>query len=79
MGLHVAQKIQNLRYCKLFIVVRGLGIKRKAVTVGFERFGFVIDHFLDFTFSPHNACRASQVRRENNRNKVSYKSVNITS
>ncbi|CAM9111360.1 unnamed protein product [Sphacelaria rigidula] len=79
MGAYIAQKIQNLKYIKLSIVIRGLGINRKAVIVGLERFGFVINKFIDLTFLPHNGCRASKVRRKKNRTKVSYKSASITS
>lgn len=78
MGAYIAQKIQNFKYNKLSIIVRGLGVNRKAVIVGLERFGFAIDKFIDLTFLPHNGCRSSKVRRKKNRTKVSYKSASIT-
>lgn len=78
MGVYVSQKIQNLKYNKISIIVRGLGINRKAVIVGLERFGFTIDKFIDLTSLPHNGCRPSKVRRKKIRTKVSYKSASIT-
>lgn len=76
MGSHIAQKIQNYKYNKLSIIVRGLGANRKAVVVGLKRFGFLIDKFIDLTFLPHNGCRLPKLRRKKFRTKVSYKTAN---
>lgn len=78
MGGYIAQKIQNFKYNRISVAIRGLGVNRKAVIVGLERFGFIVDKFIDLTFLPHNGCRSSKVRRKKNRTKVSYKSASIT-
>lgn len=78
LGAFIAQKIQNLKYTKLSILLRGLGVNRKAVVKGLERSGFIIDKFIDFTFPPHNGCRLGKVRRKKKRTKVSFKSVKLT-
>lgn len=76
MGLLIAQKIQDLKYTKISIILRGLSINRKAVIKGLERSNFIVDKLIDITLSPHNGCRLPKVRRKKFRTKVSYKSAN---
>nr|QWK44961.1 ribosomal protein S11 [Protohalopteris sp.] len=76
MGLLMAQKIQDFKYTKISIFLRGLGLNRKAIVKGLECSGFIIDKLMDMTLSPHNGCRLAKVRRKKFRTKVSYKNVN---
>lgn len=78
LGTFIAQKIQDLKYTKISVLLRGLGANRKAVVKGLERSGFIIDKIIDLTFSPHNGCRLSKIRRKKKRTKVSFNSVKLT-
>nr|YP_011008404.1 ribosomal protein S11 [Syringoderma abyssicola]WBP70375.1 ribosomal protein S11 [Syringoderma abyssicola] len=72
LGQFIVQKIRDLRYTKVSVVFRGLGIGKTAVMNNLRDSGLGVESVRDTTLVPHNGCRPPKVRRKKFRTRVGF-------
>nr|YP_009672645.1 ribosomal protein S11 [Dictyopteris divaricata]QDB64130.1 ribosomal protein S11 [Dictyopteris divaricata] len=70
---YFVQRLIDLKYVRVSVVLRGLGVGRGVVINSLRNSGLHLHTIKDTTLSPHNGCRPPKVRRKKFRTRVSFK------
>lgn len=73
LGHLVTNKLKELKYNVVLIILNGLGSGRMPVLNNFRNSNIKVLSVKDITIAPHNGCRLKKLRRKKSRTKISPK------